>query len=63
MGDCGMAADPCMGEAYLGPGCECICPPGTKGKLCQIKVGDYYGEAGIGKLWPLFVQFVKQVLK
>lgn len=40
----------CLNEGYLSPhkpgskACSCVCPPNTKGKKCEIRSGDYYGN-------------------
>ncbi|CAL4064072.1 unnamed protein product, partial [Meganyctiphanes norvegica] len=32
----------CEGEGYMGPNCQCVCPPGQNGDRCQHATAKYY---------------------
>jgi len=41
---CGLSADPCKNEGYLGSNCACVCAPGTSGTNCETVTDDYYAH-------------------
>ncbi|KAF2352652.1 CUB domain [Trinorchestia longiramus] len=48
---CGVSADACLNEGYVGKTCQCICPDGTTGDKCE-NVDMEYSEAIRKKVSP-----------
>ncbi|XP_018008405.1 blastula protease 10-like, partial [Hyalella azteca] len=55
---CKLDKDPCLNQGYMGPACKCLCPPGTKGKNCEV-LKMSYEDAMLKLFWPNSTKITK----
>ena len=51
---CNLSSDPCQNYGYLNHDCNCVCPAGTTGNLCQNKQKEYQGIQNYFKTCVVF---------